>query len=111
MYLNRRSLLKGSAHGVGAAVIRNSGQAAPASDAPPVATTTAGKVRGYLDDGIAAFKGIPYGGDTALRRFQLRRCRRNHGPACATPRLGAAGSAGGRTGGGGPIPRGRTATP
>ncbi len=36
----------------------------------PVATTKSGKVRGYVDQGIAAFKGIPYGGDTALRRFQ-----------------------------------------
>ena len=36
----------------------------------PIAATTAGKVRGYVDSGITAFKGIPYGGDTALRRFQ-----------------------------------------
>jgi para-nitrobenzyl esterase len=36
----------------------------------PVAATTAGRVRGYVDHGILGFKGIPYGGDTAKRRFQ-----------------------------------------
>lgn len=36
----------------------------------PVAATTAGKIRGYFDRGVAVFKGVPYGGDTALRRFQ-----------------------------------------
>lgn len=35
----------------------------------PVATTIYGKVRGYADKGINAFKGIPYGGDTSTRRF------------------------------------------
>ena len=43
--------------------------AQPAADGP-VAATTAGRVRGYIDHGILAFKGIPYGGDTAKRRFQ-----------------------------------------
>ena len=35
----------------------------------PVANTTCGRVRGYLDNGISAFKGIRYGADTATRRF------------------------------------------
>ena len=36
----------------------------------PVAQTTAGKVCGATDQGIAVFKGIPYGDDTAKHRFQ-----------------------------------------
>jgi para-nitrobenzyl esterase len=38
-------------------------------DDSPVATTTRGRVRGYADAGIACFKGIRYGADTAPRRF------------------------------------------
>ena len=68
--LNRRSLLKGLALGAGGLAIRNSSWAALAAGSAPVATTTAGKVRGYVDGGIVAFKGIPYGGDTAKFRFQ-----------------------------------------
>ena len=36
---------------------------------PPIATTKLGKIRGFVDNGICAFKGIPYGDDTAKRRF------------------------------------------
>ena len=35
----------------------------------PVATTKWGPVRGYTDNGINCFKGIPYGADTSKRRF------------------------------------------
>jgi para-nitrobenzyl esterase len=36
----------------------------------PVATTRAGKIRGLVEkNGILAFKGVPYGADTSLRRF------------------------------------------
>lgn len=35
----------------------------------PVATTTSGKVRGFVQEGVNVFKGISYGGDTAQRRF------------------------------------------
>jgi para-nitrobenzyl esterase len=44
--------------------------AAPAASADaPIAATKYGKVRGKVDSGINVFKGIPYGGDTAKRRF------------------------------------------
>ena len=42
-----------------------------AADEPnSVAKTTGGAVRGFVDRGIFSFKGIPYGADTALHRFQ-----------------------------------------
>ena len=40
-----------------------------ATDSSPVATTRHGRVRGYRDNGIAVFKGVRYGADTASRRF------------------------------------------
>jgi len=40
------------------------------SSQDPIASTTAGKIRGYIDQGIFAFKGIPYGENTAHYRFQ-----------------------------------------
>ncbi len=48
----------------------------------PVAATRAGRVRGYVDDGILAFRGVRYGADTAPRRFQP--------PAPPTPWAGIA---------------------
>ena len=39
-------------------------------DNKPVAATKYGKVRGYIDNNIDVFKGIPYGDNTAKRRFQ-----------------------------------------
>ena len=60
--LGRRSVLQGLTL---APYILRRGCAAEA----PIATTTAGKVKGYTDNGIHAFKGIPYGDDTAKRRF------------------------------------------
>ena len=42
---------------------------APAEPAAPVAPTQYGEVRGTVEDGIAVFKGIRYGTDTASTRF------------------------------------------
>jgi para-nitrobenzyl esterase len=39
----------------------------------PVATTRAGKVSGYVRDGINIFKGVPYGDDTRSHRFRAPR--------------------------------------
>jgi para-nitrobenzyl esterase len=36
----------------------------------PVAATSAGRIRGSLEDGLFRFKNIPYGADTARFRFQ-----------------------------------------
>jgi len=65
--MNRRDVLVGAA-AVGAVAVV--GRRAWADVAAPIAKTKAGKVSGYTaGEGIAAFKGIPYGLDTAKTRF------------------------------------------
>lgn len=39
------------------------------ADQSPVASTKHGQIRGYIDNGINVFKGIPYGADTSKTRF------------------------------------------
>lgn len=43
------------------------------STEPPIASTKAGRVRGYTEDGINIFLGVRYGADTASTRFAAPR--------------------------------------
>lgn len=65
--LNRRTLLHVS--GMAAASLALRGNAYAWAAASPVANTTAGRIRGVIEDGINVFRGVPYGGDTAKTRF------------------------------------------
>ncbi len=65
---NRRTLLQVS--GMAAASVALRGKAFAWADATPMATTTAGKISGVMEDGVNVFKGVPYGGDTAKTRFK-----------------------------------------
>src|SRR6185312_11573282 len=67
---SRRQVLQGLAVGAGAALLRRPLRAQDGSGEGPLAATQAGRVRGFRDGDICVFKGIPYGADTAPRRFQ-----------------------------------------
>src|SRR5271170_3374844 len=80
--MKRRELLRTSVY-CGAAAISSPALHSlvfTAGPNAPEAATTAGRVRGYTKAGIHVFKGIPYGADTAPRRFMA--------PAHPTPWTG-----------------------
>ena len=67
----RREVLRTLAAGAGALVATGLPRSAAARQADaPIATTTAGRIRGLADGDIKVFKGVRYGADTAARRFQ-----------------------------------------
>ena len=65
----RRRLLLGTGGAIALSAIAPLAHAG-AGTAHPVASTRSGKIRGFADRGMQVFRGIPYGGDTASRRFQ-----------------------------------------
>ncbi len=69
----RRRFLRGAAlTGLAAAVTPWPASAAtkPSASDAPVARVRGGQLRGYRDNGVAVFEGIPYGADTGNQRFQ-----------------------------------------
>jgi para-nitrobenzyl esterase len=67
----RRVVLRTLAAGAGALVATGLPRASWARHATaPIATTTAGRIRGLVDGDTKVFKGVRYGADTAARRFQ-----------------------------------------
>jgi para-nitrobenzyl esterase len=67
---NRRELLKAASALALGASLPSSLLAATGSTARTLANTRSGRIRGEIEDGIHLFRGIPYGADTAPRRFQ-----------------------------------------
>jgi para-nitrobenzyl esterase len=67
--IGRRNFIQGVAAGGAALLLDRATFATTIVADAPVATTKAGRVRGYTDKGINVFKGIRYGADTTGRRF------------------------------------------
>lgn len=69
MKIDRRTVLQSGALAAAGITLRTKLWPADAETSTPIATTSAGTISGVLQDGINVFKGVPYGGDTAKRRF------------------------------------------
>jgi para-nitrobenzyl esterase len=67
--IDRRTVLQGAGLAAAGIALRTNLWAVDTASLSPIATTTAGKISGTLQDSINVFKGIPYGTDTAKRRF------------------------------------------
>jgi para-nitrobenzyl esterase len=65
---DRRTMLRYS--GMAAASMMLRGERFAFGEDVSVATTTAGKVSGRVENGIHVFRGIPYGADTRMTRFK-----------------------------------------
>ena len=65
---DRRILLRYS--GMAAAGLMLRGERFAFGQEAPVATTTAGRISGRVENGINVFRGIPYGEDTKKTRFK-----------------------------------------
>lgn len=65
--MNRRQLLRNSALLTAANLLPKDLRAQPSTS--PIVSTSSGRVRGFSDQGILVFKGIPYGADTSTTRF------------------------------------------
>ena len=96
--LNRRSLLKGLALGAGALASKIPVGRRWRQPAPPLAATTAGKVRGYVDQRHRRLQGHPLRRRHGEAPLSAARAARPVDGRARCPRLGAAGSAGGRPG-------------
>ncbi len=70
--MNRRTWLRSTGQWAGALlVIPSMNRMEGVLQSPPIVETAAGRIRGAVNNGIYAFKGVPYGADTAARRFQI----------------------------------------
>jgi len=91
---SRRDLLRHSLYGAGLLAVSSMPYAPTAYAAASkhsVAATKSGKIRGVVEGGVHVFKGVPYGADTATRRYRSAlapvawkgvRDTLDYGPAC-----------------------------
>jgi len=68
--INRRTLLQVSGMAAASLALRTKAWAAIQVPPDPIATTSAGKISGVMEDGINVFRSVPYGVDTAKTRFR-----------------------------------------